>query len=106
MGERYDVVVTVESDGVVPVVAVPEVAASGALALIRAGSGAAPPADVSPAELDGELLTPAALRAAEAVSLPSRAPDRNLQIRIHRTLQDYRWTITGRPFAPTRPTYE
>ena len=102
MGERYDVVVTVESDGVVPVVAVPEGAASGALALIRAGSGAAPPADVSPAELDGKLLTAADLRATEAVSLPSRAPDRNLQLRLDGTMQDYRWTINGRPFEPAR----
>src|SRR3546814_17396099 len=102
MGERYDVVVTVESDGVVPVVAVPEGAASGALALIRAGSGAAPPADVSPAELDGKLLTAADLRATEAVPLPSRAPDRNPQLRLDGTAQDYRWTTHGRPFEPAR----
>jgi len=102
MGERYDVVVTVESDGVVPVVAVPEGAASGALALIRAGSGAAPPVNVSPAELDGKVLTAADLRAAEAVSLPSRAPDRDLLLRLDGTMQDYRWTINGRPFEPAR----
>src|SRR3546814_365970 len=106
MGESSAVDVPVESDGVVPVVAVPEGAASGALALIRAGSGAAPPADVSPAELDGKLLTAADLRAAEAVSLPSRAPDRNLQLRLDGTMQDYRWTIHGRPFEPARPDEE
>src|SRR3546814_10986387 len=102
MGERYDVVVTVESDGVVPVVAVPEGAASGALALIRAGSGAAPPADVSPAELDGKLLTAADLRAAEAVSLPSRAPDRNLQTRLDGTIEDHQVTPKRGSFEPDR----
>ena len=98
MGERYDVILTLDADGPVPVVAVPEGGTNGALAVIRTGTGAPPASDVRPAELDGRLLTAGALRAAAAVVLPSRTPDRTLDFRLAGDMASYRWTLNGRPF--------
>jgi len=98
MGERYDAIVTLDADGAVPVVAVPEGAGGGGLAVIRTGTGTAPAADVRPAELDGQLLTVDDLRATEAVALPSATPDRTLDFRLEGDMATYRWTINGRAF--------
>lgn len=98
MGERYDVVVSLEADGIVPVVAVPEGAAAGALAVIRTGEGATPPTDVRPVELDGRVATFASLRASAEVVLPPREPDRTLEFRLGGDMASYRWTINGRVF--------
>jgi len=98
MGERYDAIVTLDADGAVPIVAVPEGASSGGLAVIRTGTGTAPAADVRPAELDGRLLTVDDLRASEADRLPSAAPDRTLDFRLEGDMATYEWTINGRAF--------
>jgi FtsP/CotA-like multicopper oxidase with cupredoxin domain len=98
MGERYDAVITLDVDGTVPVVAVPEGGTSGGLAVIRTGTGTAPAAGVRPAELDGRLLTVDDLRAVDAVALPSRNPDRTLDFRLAGDMATYRWTLNGRPF--------
>jgi len=98
MGERYDAVVTLDADGAVPVVAVPEGETAGALAVIRTAAGASPAAGVRPAELDGRLLTADDLRAADDVVLPSRSPDRTLDFRLAGDMGSYRWTLNGRPF--------
>ena len=98
MGERYDVVVAVDVDGAVPMVAVPEGSTVGALAVIRSGAAATPAADVRPAELDGRLATIADLRATDEASLPARDPDRTLEFRLGGEMSSYRWTINGRGF--------
>ena len=98
MGERYDVIVTVEADGAVPIVAVPEGAATGALAVIRTAVGAPPAADVRPTELDGRLATATDLRAAEEVVLPTKDPDRTLEFRLGGDMASYRWTLNSRRF--------
>ncbi len=98
MGERYDAIVTLDADGAVPIVAVPEGGTTGAMAVIRTGAGAVPARDVRPPQMDGQLITAADLRAAEAVGLPPRAPDRTLRFRLAGDMGSYRWTINGRPF--------
>ena len=98
MGERYDATITLDVDGPVPIVAVPEGAKTGALAVIHTGAGAPPARNVRPAELEGQLLTVDDLRAADAVALPSRRPDRTLAFRLDGNMGSYRWTLNGRPF--------
>ena len=99
MGERYDVVVTAK-DGTFPVAAVPEGARSGALAVLRTGSGTTPPPDARPLELDRRVATHADLRAREQVMLPARSPERELTIRLDGEMRSFRWTVNGRRFDP------
>ncbi|MFP5318190.1 MAG: multicopper oxidase family protein [Acidimicrobiia bacterium] len=98
MGERYDALVTLDADGSVPVVAVPEGGVSGGLAVIRTGAGPAPARAARPTELDGKVLTGDDLRAAAAVVLPTRTPDRALTFRLAGGMEGYRWTLNGREF--------
>ncbi|WP_246025765.1 multicopper oxidase family protein [Saccharopolyspora antimicrobica] len=98
MGERYDVVVTL-GDGVFPLVASAEGKQGQAMALIRTGAGAAPPADVRPRELDGGLLMADALSAAAPVRLAAGQPDRTHTVELGMDMsQPYRWTLNGKAF--------
>jgi multicopper oxidase len=102
MGERYDVLVTLE-DGVFPLVALAEGKGSTALALVRTGSGAAPPATVRPRELDADLVTSSRLRAADEVRLASKAADRAYTIRLTGSMARYDWAMNGRRFDMHHP---
>lgn len=99
MGERYDVLVTA-GDGVFPLTAVAEGKKTAALALLRTAPGAAPAASVRPRELSGRLLTADKLRAAEAVALPARKPDRTVRIRLTGGMAKYDWAFDGKPYTP------
>ncbi|MFI6640105.1 multicopper oxidase family protein [Streptomyces sp. NPDC050504] len=99
MGERYDVLVTA-GDGVFPLTAVAEGKKEAALALLRTAPGAAPAASVRPRELSGRLLTADRLRAADAVALPARRPDRTVRIRLTGGMAKYDWAFDGKPYAP------
>jgi Multicopper oxidase len=74
MGERYDVQVTL-ADGVFPLVALAEGKNSTALALVRTGTGSAPPATIRPAELNRVPHGYGALHPAASAALPARQPD-------------------------------
>src|SRR5207248_380671 len=56
MGERYDVLVTLD-DGVFPLVALAEGKEASGMALVRTGPGSAPKPTVRPRELDGMIMT-------------------------------------------------
>lgn len=100
MGERYDVTITAK-DGAFPIVAVPEGAQTGAMAVLRTSAAQAPRADVRPPELDRRVATQADLRASEQVMLPERVVDRRIDVRLEGDMQSYRWTLNGRRFDPT-----
>ncbi|MFE3190233.1 multicopper oxidase family protein [Nocardia sp. NPDC059240] len=97
MGERYDAVIDL-ADGVFPLVASAEGKNGQAIALIRTGGGAAPAADVRPAELSTPPLTGDKLVAAESVRLPARKPDRILEVALGMGKGNYVWTINGKAF--------
>jgi FtsP/CotA-like multicopper oxidase with cupredoxin domain len=102
MGERYDVQVTL-GDGVFPLVALAEGKDSTALALVRTGAGAAPPATVRPAELSKVLTGYGALRPAAAVALPSRNPDVTHRLQLTGGMAGYNWGINGRQLDMADP---
>ncbi|MGW2253408.1 multicopper oxidase family protein [Kitasatospora sp. NPDC001660] len=101
MGERYDVLVTVQ-DGVFPLTALAEGKNASALALLRTGGGGAPDASVRPAELDAELLTAAQLRADANVRLPARAPDRTVRLDLTGGMAKADWAFNGRTYDPAQ----
>ncbi|MER7410727.1 MULTISPECIES: multicopper oxidase family protein [Streptomyces] len=107
MGERYDVLVTVE-DGVFPLTALAEGKKASARALLRTGGGAAPKAGERPAELDGKLLTAQQLDAAEDVSLKPGRPDRTVTLKLTGSMAKYDWGIDGEAYDPEqrRPVAE
>ncbi|MDO5696914.1 MAG: multicopper oxidase family protein [Dermatophilus congolensis] len=104
MGERYDAVVTL-GDGAFPLVAQPFGKTSGGqgLALVRAGSGAAPGVGVTPAELDGQVLIGSQLQPAASARLPVRSPDATVQLELQGSMKPYRWGINGAPFGENAP---
>jgi FtsP/CotA-like multicopper oxidase with cupredoxin domain len=102
MGERYDVEVSL-GDGVFPLTALAEGKNSTALALVRTGAGAPPPATVRPAELNGALAHYAALRPAASVRLPTRPPDVTHLLRLTGGMARYDWGINGQAFDMSRP---
>jgi FtsP/CotA-like multicopper oxidase with cupredoxin domain len=102
MGERYDVLVSVD-DGSFPLVAVAEGKGGQALAVVRSGRGAAPAPDAHPDELGGRLLTVADLRATAAADLGRRPPDRVHELVLEGDMASYRWTINGRTAHGTAP---
>ncbi len=102
MGERYDVVVTL-GDGVFPLVAVAEGKGGQGMALVRTGSGRPPAARVHPVQLDGRLLRPDDLRAAEAVRLPRKTPGRSHDLFLGGNMATYQWTINGRTYDRSSP---
>ncbi|MFC9994232.1 multicopper oxidase family protein [Nocardia sp. NPDC127526] len=102
MGERYDVVVEL-GDGVFPFVASAEGKNGQGLALLRTGGGAAPAADVRPAELAVAPVTGDRLVAADAVRFPQRSPDRTLDVALGSDMTKYIWTINGKAFPEQAP---
>jgi FtsP/CotA-like multicopper oxidase with cupredoxin domain len=102
MGERYDVQVTL-GDGVFPLVALAEGKDSTALALVRTGAGAAPPATIRPAELSKVLKGYGALRPVSAVALASRNPDVTHRLQLTGGMAGYNWGINGRQLDMANP---
>ncbi|MBZ3913763.1 multicopper oxidase family protein [Streptomyces acidiscabies] len=103
MGERYDVLVTLD-DGVFPLVALAEGKNATGMAVIRTGSGSIPPETARPKELDGMLLTASQLRAADDVRLASKKADRVHRIELTGSMMTYNWAINGRRFDMDNPT--
>lgn len=105
MGERYDVVVQLQS-GAWPLVASAEGKGKSAVGVVRtadASQAAAPPADAVPSELSGKLVAYRDLRAADAVSLPATEADRTHDVKLGESSGLYTWTINGRTFDEHRP---
>ncbi|HET7399396.1 MAG TPA: multicopper oxidase family protein [Intrasporangium sp.] len=102
MGERFDVLVTL-GDGAFPLVASAEGKQGQALAVVRSGKGAAPPADVSPAELTRRVLLGTDLTPTDAVRLPNRSVDTSHDLVLGGSMAPYRWTINGKTFADSAP---
>ena len=102
MGERYDVLVTLD-DGVFPLVALAEGKNANGLALVRTGSGSKPSTTVRPKELDGLIMTASQLRAADDVSLKSAETDVTHQIKLTGGMMKYNWAINGTPFDMNAP---
>lgn len=103
MGERYDVLVTLD-DGVFPLVASAEGKSATAMAVIRTGSGSIPRATVRPTELDGRLMAASQLHAADDVRLESKKADRIHRIELTGGMMTYDWAINGKPFTMDDPT--
>lgn len=102
MGERYDVVVTLE-DGVFAFVAEAEGKAARGRALVRTGSGEAPAADFAPAELTGHVLAYEELAPVDSVALAPKQPDRTIDLELTGTMAAYDWAINGRPHDLSDP---
>ncbi|PBC65768.1 copper oxidase [Streptomyces sp. Tue6028] len=103
MGERYDVLVTLD-DGAFPLVASAEGKNATGMAVIRTGSGSTPKATVRPTELDGMLKTASQLHAADDVRLAPKKPDRVHRIELTGGMMTYNWAINGRRFDMNKPT--
>ena len=102
-GERYDVVVTT-GDGAFPIVAVPEGKADPAgFAVLRTASGSSPSPETRPAELNGRMLRYADLSPTEQVTLSTKQPDRQLDVRLSMANGGRRWLINGKTFAEHEP---
>ncbi|MER5601103.1 multicopper oxidase family protein [Streptomyces sp. NPDC002265] len=102
MGERYDVLVTLD-DGVFPLVALAEGKDATGVALIRTASGSTPKPTVRPKELDGRILTASQLRAADDVRLPAKTIDRVHRVELAGRMSKYNWSINGRAFDMDDP---
>ncbi|MGQ0843008.1 MAG: multicopper oxidase family protein [Sporichthyaceae bacterium] len=102
MGERYDLEVTA-ADGVFPLVALAEGKGQSALALLRTGSGSAPPAAVRPAELLGALLRYDQLAPTPEVALPARKIEREHRLELTGGMGAYSWGLNGKPFQDSEP---
>ncbi|WP_327433556.1 multicopper oxidase family protein [Streptomyces sp. NBC_01236] len=103
MGERYDVLVTLD-DGVFPLVASAEGKNATGMAVIRTGSGSTPKASVRPRELDGMLMTASQLHAADDVRLAPKKADRVHRIELTGGMMTYNWAINGKRFDMNNPT--
>ncbi|MFE2758354.1 multicopper oxidase family protein [Streptomyces halstedii] len=99
MGERYDVLVTA-GDGVFPLTALAEGKGASALAVLRTGTGALPPATVRPKELDGPVLTADRLTADASVALTAREPDRTVPVTLTGSMAAYDWAFDRKPYDP------
>ena len=102
MGERYDVIVTL-GDGAFAFVAEAEGKKARAFAVVRTGSGATPPSDITLPELSGRLATADKLRATDDVTLSRRKPDRELTIRLRGNMDRYDWSLDNRTFTLDKP---
>jgi len=96
MGERYDVLVTLE-DGVFPLVAVAEGKDGAAFGLVRTGGGTAPASKVRPSQLDGHIVGYHELIPAESVRLDDRPADQVIRMELTGGMTRYSWGINGRP---------
>ncbi|WP_435271483.1 multicopper oxidase family protein [Streptomyces sp. 1222.5] len=103
MGERYDVLVTLDH-GVFPFVALAEGKRASGMALVRTGLGRAPKPTVRPAELDGMIMTAAQLRSGGSVRLPEKKPDRVHRVELTGNMNKYTWSINGRQYDADDPT--
>ncbi|MFE1441088.1 multicopper oxidase family protein [Streptomyces sp. NPDC058739] len=103
MGERYDVLATLD-DGVFPLVAAAEGKNATGMAVIRTGSGSTPRATVRPAELDGMIVLASHLSASDDVRLTSRRVDRVHRIELTGGMMTYNWAVNGRRFDMNDPT--
>jgi multicopper oxidase len=103
MGERYDVLVTVD-DGVFPLVALAEGKQDAALGLLRTGSGTAPGPEVRPPELDARIVSYRQLVPAGPARLAERAPDRTVRLELTGGMMAYDWGFNGRAFDHGNPT--
>ncbi|MER6098889.1 multicopper oxidase family protein [Streptomyces sp. NPDC001728] len=101
MGERVDALVTVGS-GAFPLTALAEGKNRTALAVLRAGGGAAPTASVRPRELDGKVVHGGQLKAAESVRLGPRRPDRTVELKLTGSMATYDWAINGEKYDPAK----
>ncbi|WP_327088509.1 multicopper oxidase family protein [Nonomuraea sp. NBC_01738] len=99
MGERYDVLVTLQ-DGVFPLVALAEGKKALARALVRTGGDRTPPPALRPRELDGKILTYDDLRPHDSVRLTPKQPDRTVKLELSGTMTAYDWAINGRKYNP------
>jgi FtsP/CotA-like multicopper oxidase with cupredoxin domain len=102
MGERYDVRVTL-GDGVFPLTALAEGKNSTALALVRTGTGPAPPATARPAELARVLRGYGSLRPAGAAALAPRPPDVTHRLELTGGMTRGNWGINGMSFDMADP---
>ncbi|TFD80571.1 multicopper oxidase family protein [Cryobacterium sp. Sr8] len=102
MGERYDVIVTLD-DGAFAFVAEAEGKKARAFAVVRTGPGATPPSDITLPELSGRLATADKLRAKDDVTLSRRKPDRELTIRLRGNMDRYDWSLDNRTFTLDKP---
>lgn len=103
MGERYDVLVTLD-DGVFPLVALAEGKNATGMALVRTGSGGSPRANVRPKELDGMIMSASQLKASDDARLPSKKVDRVHRVELTGSMMAYDWAINGRRFDMSDPT--
>jgi multicopper oxidase len=101
MGERYDVVVTLD-DGVFPLTALAEGKKMATRAVVRTGSGAAPSASVRPRELDGSIVGYGKLRSADDVRLASKTPDVQHDLELTGSMDKYDWVINGQKYDPKK----
>ncbi|MEV0688838.1 multicopper oxidase family protein [Streptomyces sp. NPDC050388] len=102
MAERYDVLVTVKS-GVFPFTALAEGKGGSAMAVLRAGSGAAPKPSARPRELNRNVLVSAGrLQPHESVALDRREPDRQIKLILTGSMKKFDWGIDHRPYSPDR----
>ncbi|MFD7922333.1 multicopper oxidase family protein [Streptomyces sp. NPDC059740] len=101
-GERYDVLVTLES-GVFPLVALAEGRNGSGMALVRTATGTAPGPTVRPAELNGRVLAATALRAAEGAALEPRRPDVVHRVELTGSSVKHDWGFNGHQFDMHHP---
>lgn len=97
MGERYDIVVTLQS-GVFPLVALAEGKEGSAFGVVRTAAGTEPAADTQPPELDRRILSYRMLRAAQPARLADKAVARTLRLDLTGSMERYDWGFNGRRF--------
>ena len=102
MGERLDAIVTL-GDGVFPFYAQPFNKTGAALAVVRTATGDAPTVSARPDELSGDVLLGSNLTPAESALLPSRTPDRELDLSLNGRMQPYQWGMNGAAFGENEP---
>jgi len=101
MGERYDVLVTLDA-GVFPVVAVAEGKDASAFGLIRTGGGTAPPTSVLPDELDRRIIAYRQMHATPGVCLADRAVQQTIRLEMTGGMMSYDWAFDGHRFNHSR----
>ena len=104
MGERYDVVLTAGS-GAFAIVALPEGKSdpAGEAVLRTAATAAPPPTGTRPSGLTGAALKYTDLHATEAVTLPTKRPDRTQTVRLTAIPEGYVHGIDGKSFPDAAP---
>ncbi|HJT94738.1 MAG TPA: multicopper oxidase domain-containing protein, partial [Mycobacterium sp.] len=74
-----------------------------AAAVLRAGTGAAPPVDAQPAELTGRVLRYADLKPADDAKPAARKPDTTFTFDLTGSESSYEWGINGKSFDELDP---